>query len=234
MSKNTKNKLTVLVIAPHHDDEAIGLGGTILYMIECGHDVRVAHVFDGSSGVCGVMDKNQSCTIREHEAKQAAMIAGYKLLPNLGFADRNRDRDKEIQASLIKLIRSEKPNVVFIPHIEETDYEHSLVSKEGREALWLASSEISPELGENVAETPMVLYYEVWKNISSPTVYCNITSYIDRKRKMLEIFTSQMEASGWVNGAIGHNAYRGVTMLGRGYVEAFSTEKISIEKIIRG
>ena len=232
MSDNTKNNKTALVIAPHHDDEVIGAGGTMLYLINRGYDIKVAHVFYGSSGITGVKTPQKSHAIRENEAKKAAKNAGYQVLPNLGFIDRNRDNDAKLQSSLIKLIRSVNPVIVFLPSKEETDYEHRLVSKEGREALWLSASGLFPELGTTITKIPTVFYYEVWKNISSPTIYCDITSFMGEKKAMLKVFSSQMETSGWVDGAIGLNAYRGATTLGGGYAEVFGTEKIYIGDIL--
>ena len=48
MDSNSKN---VLVIAPHHDDESIGCGGTIALLTSKGYSVSVVHVYEGSSGV---------------------------------------------------------------------------------------------------------------------------------------------------------------------------------------
>lgn len=227
----SNNRKTILVIAPHQDDETIGCGGTIVALVERGYDVRVVHVFAGTSGVHGAAPERSRET-RHCEAKNAAHLGGYTLLPNLGFIDRDHSTDKTLQGALIRTIRQEKPVAIFVPHKQETDYEHRLVAVEAREALWLAATDIFPELGESIGIAPRVFYYEVWKNIDAPTVLNDITKYIDKKRAMLAAFASQMEHSGWIEGSIGRNAYRGVTTVGNGYYEVFETEGIPLKELL--
>lgn len=232
MQKTMLNKQeVVLVIAPHQDDEVIGCGGAICQLVSHRYDVRVAHVFLGTSGIAGVAPE-QSQHIRHEEARAAASIGGYTVLPNLKFIDRDRSQDAKIQKAILRLIRQVKPAIVFLPHKEETDYEHKLVAIEGREALWLAASDIYPSLGAPLTMVPRVFYYEVWKNLDTPTVLCDITKHKEVKRRMLEAFTSQMSSSGWVDGALGRNAYRGVTTFGDGLYEAFSTENVTLEELL--
>ena len=224
------NNKSVLIIAPHQDDEVIGCGGTIYRLIERGYEVRVVHVFLGTSGVAGVRGA-QSHAIRHAEAEKSAQIGGYTILPNLGFTDRDRSRDNEIQQALITVIRQQNPAVVFIPHKHETDYEHKLVATEAREALWLAAVDSVGDLPALTA-VPRAFYYEVWKNISRPSVICDITTVKHIKRDMLAAFASQMECSGWLEGSLGRNAYRGVTVAGEGYYEVFETEGARLEELL--
>lgn len=227
---NKKRKI-VLVIAPHQDDETIGCGGTICKLINKGYNVKVAHVFLGTSGVPGC-SPHESSEIRVREAQTAARQGGYEVLDNLGFIDRNRARDHELQPHIIRLIRSVKPDLVFAPHSGETDYEHRLVSSAVREAGWLAAAAIFPELGAHLEHAPRTLYYEVWKNIEHPTVISDITNYQDIKRGMLADFSSQMSQTSWIEGSLGRNQYRGTTTIGRGLVEVFECAGIPIEEIV--
>jgi len=228
MSNNMK---TILIIAPHQDDEVIGCGGTMAKLIQDGCDVLVVHVFAGTSGVANVNER-ESRRIRMAEAKASAAIGGYKLLPCLGFKDRDRSRDSQLQSAIITVLRQVKPDVIFIPHKLESDYEHRLVAIEAREAAWLAASDIAPDDGKPLAAMSRIFYYEVWKNIDKPTVLSNIDNFVAIKREMLRVFSTQMDGSGWVEGSIGRNAYRGVTTAGNGYFEVFETESIAIEELL--
>ena len=44
---------------------------------------------------------------------------------------------------------------------------------------------------------------------------------------MLEAFKSQMQTTSWVEGSVGLNSYRGTTLQGYGYAEAFTLKKTS-------
>lgn len=225
------NSKTVLVIAPHQDDETIGCGGTICKLINRGYEVNVVHVFLGTSGVPGCSPR-ASNKARHQEAQAAAKRGGYKILDNLGFVDRDRSKDNLLQTCLIKLMRSIKPSIVFAPHAQESDYEHRLVSIATREAVWLAATEIFIELGAHLETAPRALYYEVWKSIEQPMIISDVTDYQDIKRLMLEDFLSQMMQTSWVDGSLGRDQYRGATTVGRGSVEVFETTGIPIEEIV--
>ena len=46
-----KERQTVLVFSPHPDDDVISMGGTIIRLVEQGHDVRVAYMTSGNIAV---------------------------------------------------------------------------------------------------------------------------------------------------------------------------------------
>jgi LmbE family N-acetylglucosaminyl deacetylase len=227
----SNNKKIALVIAPHQDDETIGCGGTICRLLDDGYEVKVAHVFLGTSGVASVTPE-KGAGIRHGEALEAAKIGGYEVLENLGFVDRDRKNDHLIQPRIIKLIRSVKPTIVFAPHTGETDLEHHLVSIAVKEAIWLSVADIFTELGRPLRAIPRGLYYEVWKSIDSPIVLSDISNYVQKKSEMLNAFESQMSQTSWVDGSVGHSAYRATTTLGAGNVEVFEGSGILIEEII--
>lgn len=224
--------MSLLVVAPHHDDEIIGCGGLICLAASQGQRVAVVHVFAGTSGVAGESDEDASGCIRAREAALAAREAGYELLASLGFRDRSRPDPSLVQDRLVQVIRKARPDIVLLPHRGESDLEHRAVAETGREAAWIAARTLRPELGAPLASTPTVLYYEVWSAIDQPAFYLDINNFVDRKRKMLVCFRSQMDAASWLQGALGLNAWRGVTMQGQGYVEAFGTEPVDVRSII--
>ena len=225
------NKKNILVIAPHQDDETIGCGGTISKLVTMGYDVKVVHVFSGTSGVpdCSPADSSR---VRHKEAITAGKRGGYTVLDNLGFVDRDRSQDHLIQSRLIDLLRAVCPDIVFAPHVGESDYEHRVVSIAAREAAWLSATEIFPDLGPCMKTAPRILFYEVWKNIDKPVVVSDITKYQNKKQEMLQDFPSQMAQTDWVDGSLGNARYRGATTVGRGSVEVFEATGISIEEIL--
>lgn len=227
---------TVLIIAPHHDDEIIGCGGTLLALTEQGYEVFVQHVFEGSSGILNTKGK-QSVDLRTLEAEQAAKIGGYKVLPNLGFKDRTENQITPISLKLIDTFRKVRPTIVFVPHDDEQDFEHQVVTKAGWEAQWLATTTnfLKPD---QKPSTSVALYlgYEVWRPIAVTGTYFDITRFVEKKKELLAAFESQMNLTSWIDGSLGLNAYRGTMLQGHGYAEAFTVRNISsgtLEKLIK-
>ncbi|MEH7728095.1 PIG-L family deacetylase, partial [Bacillus altitudinis] len=76
-----------LVIAPHHDDEMIGCGGTIAKAIKRGDQARIIIVTKGElSGIDGSIEQN--IQIRENECKRACAIIGTQDIHFLKEKDR--------------------------------------------------------------------------------------------------------------------------------------------------
>ena len=220
----------ILIIAPHQDDEIIGCGGLICYLKEKKFDIYVCHVFKGNTGIDGI-SAEECQKIRQEEAFSVANYLGFKLLENLNFDDRGNTSKYELQEKLIYLVRDISPDYLLLPHANETDYEHKLVSIVGRESAWLALTNIKQRnLINNLNLKMQVLYYEVWENISNGKLCLDISKYIKEKENALLLYKSQM-GSGWLNGAIGRNAYRGSTLLNHGYCEVFNFEKMNMEEI---
>jgi N-acetylglucosamine malate deacetylase 1 len=216
-----------LVVAPHQDDEIIGCGGTIALLRSMGIKVSVVHVFMGSSGIEG-LDEGECSRIRHQEALNSASILDYEVLSNLGFPDRLISETTEITKSLIKVFREIQPNLIFGPHDEEKDLEHQLVSKAVWEAFWLSKTATFADLGNPNTFGLTVLGYEVWSPIKKVSLYFDISNFIDSKTEALNEFKSQNKDNSWVKGAIGLNAYRGTTIMGYGYAEAFTVKNANL------
>lgn len=217
---------SVLVIAPHHDDEIIGCGGTILALKEKGWNIFVQHVFNGSSGI-PTYSPEESAKLRTEEAENSAKQGGYKILPNLGQQDRTSNDATEIMLKLVPVFRKVNPDIVFVPHDEEQDYEHRIVAQAGWEASWLSTTSSFLSLGEKPS-SPVDLYlgYEVWRPIQLVGAYFDISSFVEKKKELLMAFASQMQSTSWVQGSIGLNAYRGTMLQGKGFVEAFTIRNL--------
>jgi len=220
----------VLVIAPHHDDEAIGCGGTIARLAAAGCDVATVHVFAGTSGIAG-LDPLACSGARAGEAEAAAAVLNTRVLPSLGFEDRGPVSPQTIARALVRTVRELRPRIVFAPHAGEPDAEHALVAAAAIESVWMSRAPIWPEQGEPVSESILILGYEVWRPMTNVGLFVDIGAFIDVKRRALAAFASQMTPEGWLSGAIGLSAYRGTTLLGGGYAEAFSTHAASCDAL---
>ncbi len=219
----------ILIVAPHQDDEVLGCGGLIAYAIEQGSTVEVVHVFAGTTGISYLPNGEQTSTARRKEAQAAADDMGFTLYKDLGFVDRTNPSENEVQRALINVIRRSSPDVLLLPHADESDVEHAMVSRVGKQAAWLSAAHIETGSEDaSIRALDAVLYYSVWTPLSSPTLYLDITNFIDKKQRALSKYVSQMEATSWEHGSIGINAYFGTKLLAKGYVEVFDSEPLDL------
>ncbi len=217
--------MEVLVIAPHHDDEVLGCGGSIYLHTQKGDNVYVVFITAGWSGIPAMSKEEAILEIRE-ESKNACSVLGAKNLIELGFPDRNFSC-REVLPKIVKVLRELAPDLIYIPHSKDGDREHRLVHKVARESIWLASSGYLPNLGAKIYPLKMVLGYEVWKPMSSFQICRDITEVISQKREALSKYQSQMAGRNWVNGITGLNQFRGITSMAVEYAEVFQVIKLS-------
>ena len=72
-------RCSVLVIAPHPDDETAAAGGTIMRHQEAGADITVAIVTDGRSSKAGGLDMDAMIQQRRNEVHNASEILGIRM-----------------------------------------------------------------------------------------------------------------------------------------------------------
>ena len=106
-----------LVVAPHHDDEVIGCGGTIALLTTNGNPVDVVYMTAGYSGIRNVAGKSEATSMREQEAKQAGSILGIGQQVFLRYPDRELEYSFQSVKQLIKLIRKNKDRIVGMIHL---------------------------------------------------------------------------------------------------------------------
>ncbi len=212
--------MKVMVFAPHPDDEVIGCGGTIAAHVRAGDKVVIAYLTSGEAGSLAILP-NELRTIREGEARQGAEIIGVKDLIFLRFPDGYLDFSPERIRTLVKIIRDKKPDVIYLPHSQETPRDHRVSHDLVLEAVRRASGNWFQDCGTEPCAVKQVLAYEVWTPIVSPTYYNDITAWIDLKTAALRCHTSQVSAVAYDEAVRGLNRYRGILSGMGDYCEAF-------------
>lgn len=195
-----------LVVAPHHDDEVIGCGGTIALLTTNGNPVDVVYMTAGYSGIRNVAGKSEATSMREQEAKQAGSILGIGQQVFLRYPDRELEYSFQSVKQLIKLIRKNSYQNIYCPHASERDREHRITYEITREAFWLANSEYLPELGKR-ASINRVFTYEVWTPLQQVFFKQDISNLWQLKLKALFAYRSQFTRR-QAEGILGLNRYR--------------------------
>ena len=180
----------ILAIAPHADDEIIGLGGTLLKHIDKGDDVYICIV---TKGVEPLFSKSFMEQLRAETLKCHKML-GVKKTFFLEFPSVMLDSvpRHELNGAMMKVFNEVQPDIVYIPHFGDMQKDHALVS----EAAMVC---VRPKYGykvigvyayETLSETEWNIPHAA--NAFIPQRYVDITETIQRKLELLQCYKSQV------------------------------------------
>lgn len=114
----------ILVIAPHVDDETIGMGGTLLKYRKKAGQKSLVYVADGSGSVTD-MTKEELVEARKDEARRIQDIYGIDDLYFLEQPDGQVDsRDEKVIERLYEIIKKENPDRIFMPYLFDGHIDH--------------------------------------------------------------------------------------------------------------
>ena len=199
---------TVLVVAPHPDDESLGCGGTMALLAGRGALVVTLTATDGEATKGSSLPPEEIGRMRRLEAQRAASALGAK--PRfLGLPDGDLlSHPHELVSGLRKTIDDLEPDAVFAPWLLDQAGDHQAVAAGLAEAL------------SNADGKPEVWGYEVWTPLA-PNRAIEITEVVGRKREAVashETAKGALDLDAWE----GLGRYRSLqTLGGRGWVEAF-------------
>jgi LmbE family N-acetylglucosaminyl deacetylase len=172
---------SILVLAPHQDDEVIGAGGTLLLAQKAGVDRHVMFITDGRPRKItrGGTTPDETVEIRRREAAGVCQQLGASMHcldinnveMNPGLADLDRLSDTICQIA---------PQVILVPWLLDTP-KHRIVNH----LLWLCHF-----------RRPLP-QCEIWgyqvHNTLLPNGYIDITDVADEKRKLIQRYVSQVK-----------------------------------------
>lgn len=134
---------SALVVAPHADDETLACGGTIARKVAAGARVTVVFVTDNSGSHPGLIPGKTMSRLRRAEALEACGVLGVPMerLHFFGFPDGAAAQQVEAMTEqLTRLIQSEAPEQLFVPHRRDMLADHVAVSRAARLAATRAKS----------------------------------------------------------------------------------------------
>ena len=192
-----------LCLAPHPDDEAIGLGGVLnLYP----QNFKVILL---TNGVKGIPDKSETETIeiRAREFECAMNYAGINNFETLNI------QDKELLNGFdkFKTIDFSEFDYIFLPNLIDQHPDHKAVSILLAQAI---------QNGAKFKKDVQILFYEVWSSLPFVNVAVDIESTVDKKREMINLYPSQTSTKDYNCHILGLNQYRGI-FKNKKFMEAF-------------
>jgi LmbE family N-acetylglucosaminyl deacetylase len=183
--------LRVLVIAPHPDDEVLGVGGTIARHSAEGAEVSVVIVTKGYPPEFGEALVRQG----REEARCAHEILGVRDTIFLSFPAAGLDMvpHSALNAELGAVLTRVQPDVLYVPFNGDLHRDHQRV---------FASALVAARPGH--ANTPQAIYaYETLSETNwnapflapgfAPNVFVDISEYVGRKAAAMRAFASQLK-----------------------------------------
>jgi LmbE family N-acetylglucosaminyl deacetylase len=201
---------SVLVVAPHQDDESIGCGGALALQVRSGKAGYVVILQDGADEHAELgMSREALTEMRNDESRRAAAVLQIEPPRFLNHVSLEKGIQQATQ-ELLTILTERKIDAVFTPFVLDGHPDH-------RTANYILASAL-----KKISWSVRVLGYEVW-GLSIPNVLVVIDEAIEDKLKMIGCFTFANKAIDYVHSTKGLNMYRS-RLLGAGecqYAECF-------------
>lgn len=202
--------MTVLVVAPHPDDECLGCGGTVLALADRGTRVVAVFLTSGELGL-GRADVATARALREAEAEEAAGLLGlarthFLRQPDWGL----EERVDHLARRLRDLLEEESVAHVYAPHAFDDHPDHAAAARAVNAAVAAVG-----------ADAPPVSMYEVWTPMRRWARAEDITATMGRKLAALRAHASQLDHFDYCAAVEGLNRYRGALTTRTAYAEVF-------------
>ena len=211
---------TIMVFAPHPDDDIIGCGGSIAHHIQSGDEVSIVYLTSGEAGSLQHTPQ-ELALVREAEAQNAAAVLGIKEITFLGNPDGYLQYSQENLDWIVASLRDKKPTVVYTPHSGEAIPDHLETYRLVVEGCRRAAGPWFPECGTEPWQVRTILGYEVWTPLSRVGYCRDITAFMSLKTEALQMHKTQTCGMPFHEAIQGLNRYRGI-MSGKGdYCECF-------------
>ncbi len=201
---------SMLVLAPHQDDETIGCGGALALQVAGKHAAAVVMLHDGAGGCEELgMSRGQLMDRRNEESRQAAAVIDLEPPIFLNYPDLAASFS-DASATVRRILRERRADAVFVPFILDAHPDH-------RATNYILASALA-----DIDWDVRVFGYEVW-GLCIPNVIVVIDEVIEKKLEMLSCFHFANSALDYVNSTKGLNMFRS-RLLGAGeckYAECF-------------
>ena len=182
--------MKTIVIAPHPDDEVLGVGGTLLRRKSEGAKV-VWLVVTGISVESGWGEEKVKA--RANEIKRITEFFDFDEVFTLNFPTTQLDRIpmSDLVAGISAVFKSFAPEEVFVPHPSDVHTDHRMVFNAAASCTkWFRYPSVKRVLAyETLSETDFGLGADQGFR---PNVFVDIEPYLDDKLRAMDIYASEL------------------------------------------
>ena len=182
---------SVLVLAPHPDDEVFGCGGAIVQHVKNGHPVCVLILTDGALYA--------EPDVRQRESMAAAQILGYGTPEFWGFPDGGLQYSDALAQRLADRIAQLGADLVYAPSPWEVHPDHRQTQMLAVEAVRRCAADVR------------LAFYEVGVPLR-PNALLDITTVGETKLAAMRCFASQLRHQSYTDHIQALNRFRTYTL----------------------
>lgn len=180
----------ILCVAPHPDDEVLGVGGTLLRRKAEGAKVAWLIVTAISVQTGWAEERvNQ----RADEIKRITEMFGFDAVFSLNFQTTQLDLVpmSDLVAGISDVFRSFEPDEIFVPHSSDVHTDHRIVFDAVASCTkWFRYPSVKRILAyETLSETDFGLGANQYFN---PNVFIDIEPFLDEKLRAMNIYASEL------------------------------------------
>jgi LmbE family N-acetylglucosaminyl deacetylase len=199
---------SILVLAPHYDDEVLGCGGLLAQLAGRGAVVRVLFLTDGAGGQESPADAVYAAR-RSAESESAGAALGLAGADHLGLPDGGLElRLADAAEGIRRALLTNRPDLLLAPSPLEATPDH-------RAAFAALHRVLSPLRGgaalDEVAVDLRVLLYEV-NHPAYPDLLIDVAAELPRIEAAMACYASQEERHPYLQAGLGLRAFRALSL----------------------
>ncbi|HEV3120972.1 MAG TPA: bacillithiol biosynthesis deacetylase BshB1 [Isosphaeraceae bacterium] len=178
--------LDALVVAPHPDDAELGMGGTIVRLIQHGWKVGILDLTSGEPTPLGTPERRAS------ETAAANAILGNPWRKNLGLPNRSLEPTLVHRRALAEVFRDVQPRLLFAPYWEDAHPDHTAATQLVESARFWSKLSKSDLRGDPFHPARILYYFSVHLRIvERPSFMVDVSDQHDAKLAALRCYASQ-------------------------------------------
>lgn len=179
--------LDALVVAPHPDDAELGMGGTIVRLIQQGWKLGVLDLTSGEPTPLGSPERRIAETAEANEA------LGGPWRKNLGLPNRSLEPSLLHRRALAAVLRQVQPRLIFAPYWEDAHPDHTAAAKLVEDARFWSKLSKSDIPGAPFYPARILYYFSVHLRIvERPSLVLDVSDQLEAKVRALNCYRSQL------------------------------------------
>lgn len=182
---------SVVVVAPHPDDETLGCGGALLKHVAAGDSV---HWVIATTVRIGEGFSEDQINLRKREIEQVASTFGFESVHSLGFPTMTLDMvpKRDLINSISAVIKSVSAQVLYLPYRNDAHSDHAAVfdAAVACAKTFRYPSIRSVRVYETLSETEFGLRPD--DSGFRPNLFIDISPFLEQKLNIMNIYASEM------------------------------------------
>lgn len=205
---DTVHAESVLVLAPHPDDEVLGCGGLVRRWCAGGSSVRVLFLTDGGADA-PEGQRADYVRRRRSEAAAAAAVLGLAGSDHLGLPDGALAEHRvQVETGLRRALVGFRPEVLLVPSPIEASEDHRETFEAVRR-LFTGSSPDDPM--SEVLDGLRILAFEINRPLI-PNLLVDVSDELDTIERAMACYRSQQERHDYLGARLGLLRFRTLTL----------------------